>query len=180
LLLENHDASIPSIAVLFLGCKNGSKFQPWSQRGAKSLHLLQNGYRLSAMLPLVHVFDLHSSIRESILPNFFSYLNRRELCDGHVHMKSLASYSPINREFYLAKGTEKFLLGRYLLSGILLMLLSLRPWGVAARPAILENRGAKSHFCDYFIIRARYLYLSYYRSMQFSTFFVVYVFLSDQ
>jgi hypothetical protein len=73
------------------------------------------------------------------------------------------SYSPINREFYLAKGTEKFILGRYLLSGILLMLLSLRPWGVAARPAILENRGAKSHFCDYFIIRARYLYLSYYR-----------------
>jgi hypothetical protein len=71
--------------------------------------------------------------------------------------------SPINREFYLAKGTEKFILGRYLLSGILLMLLSLRPWGVAARPAILENRGAKSHFCDYFIIRARYLYLSYYR-----------------
>jgi hypothetical protein len=43
------------------------------------------------------------------------------------------------------------------------MLLSLRPWGVAARPAILENRGAKSHFCDYFITRARYLYLSYYR-----------------
>jgi hypothetical protein len=73
------------------------------------------------------------------------------------------SYSPINREFYLAKGTEKFILGRYLLSGILLMLLSLRPWGVAARPAILENKGAKSHFCDYFIIHARYLYLSYYR-----------------
>jgi hypothetical protein len=72
-------------------------------------------------------------------------------------------YSPINREFYLAKGTEKFILGRYLLSGILLILLSLRPWGVAARPAILENRGAKSHFCDYFIIRARYLYLSYYK-----------------
>jgi hypothetical protein len=71
--------------------------------------------------------------------------------------------SPINREFYLAKGTEKFILGRYLLSGILLILLSLRPWGVAVRPAILESRGAKSHFCDYFIIRARYLYLSYYR-----------------
>jgi hypothetical protein len=32
--------------------------------------------------------------------------------------------------------------------------------GVAARPAILENRGGKSHFCDYFIIRARYVYLS--------------------
>jgi hypothetical protein len=43
------------------------------------------------------------------------------------------------------------------------MLLSLRPWGVAARPSILENKGAKSHFCDYFIIHARYLYLSYYR-----------------
>jgi hypothetical protein len=55
-----------------------------------------------------------------------------------------------------------YVLGRYLLSGILLILLSLRPWRVAARPAILENRGAKSHFCDYFIIRARYLYLSYY------------------
>jgi hypothetical protein len=37
--------------------------------------------------------------------------------------------SPINNEFYLAKGTEKFILGRYLLSGMLLMLLSLRPWG---------------------------------------------------
>jgi hypothetical protein len=72
-------------------------------------------------------------------------------------------FSPINREFYLAKGTEKFILGRYLLSGTLLMLLSLRPWGVAARPAILENRGGKSHFCDYFIIRARYLCPSYYR-----------------
>jgi hypothetical protein len=72
-------------------------------------------------------------------------------------------YSPINKEFYLAKGTEKFILGRYLLSGILLILLSLRPWGVAAHPAILENRGAKLHFCYYFIIRARYLYLSYYR-----------------
>jgi hypothetical protein len=53
--------------------------------------------------------------------------------------------------------------GLYLLLGILLMLPSLRPWGVGARPAILENRGGKSHFCDYFIIRARYLYLSYYR-----------------
>jgi uncharacterized sodium:solute symporter family permease YidK len=46
---------------------------------------------------------------------------------------------------------------------LLLTLPSLRPWGVAARPAILENRGGKSHFCDYFIIRARYVYLSYYR-----------------
>jgi hypothetical protein len=71
--------------------------------------------------------------------------------------------SPINREFHLAKSTEKFILGRYLLLGILLILPSLRPWGVAARPAILENRGGKSHFCDYFIIRARYVYLSYYR-----------------
>jgi hypothetical protein len=33
----------------------------------------------------------------------------------------------------------------------------------AARPAILENRGGKSHFCDYFINRARYVSLSYYR-----------------
>jgi hypothetical protein len=57
--------------------------------------------------------------------------------------------SPINNEFYLAKGTEKFILGRYLLSGMLLMLLSLRPWGVAARPAILENRGAKSRLFHY-------------------------------
>jgi hypothetical protein len=67
----------------------------------------------------------------------------------------------------------------YLLSGILLILLSLRPWGVAARPAILENRGAKSHFWDYFITRARYLYLSYYRkcracnSLHFLFFFFV-------
>jgi hypothetical protein len=60
-----------------------------------------------------------------------------------------------------------YVLGRYLLLGILLILPSLRPWGVAARPAILENRGGKSHFCDYsimyFIIRARYVYLSYYK-----------------
>jgi hypothetical protein len=75
----------------------------------------------------------------------------------------LSFHSPINREFYLAKGTEKFILLRYLLSGILLILLSLRPWRVAARPTILENSGAKSHFCDYFIIRARYFYQSYYR-----------------
>jgi hypothetical protein len=80
-----------------------------------------------------------------------------------LDVSSKTRYSPINREFYLAKGTEKFILGRYLLSGILLILLSLRPWGVAARPAILENRGGKSHFCDYFIIHARYVYLSYYR-----------------
>jgi hypothetical protein len=80
-----------------------------------------------------------------------------------VNLDPFTTVSPINREFYLAKGTEKFILGRYLLSGILLILLSLRPWGVVTRPAILENRGAKSHFCDYFIIRARYLYLSYYR-----------------
>jgi hypothetical protein len=64
---------------------------------------------------------------------------------------------------HLAKGTEKFILGRYLLLGILLILPSLRPWGIAARPVILENRGGKSHFCDYFIIRARYVYLSYYK-----------------
>jgi hypothetical protein len=30
------------------------------------------------------------------------------------------TFSPINREFYLAKGTEKFIFGWYLLSGILL------------------------------------------------------------
>jgi hypothetical protein len=83
---------------------------------------------------------------------------------------SNSTISPINREFYLAKGTEKFILGRYLLSGILLILLSLRPWGVAARPAILENRGAKSHFCDYFIIRARYLYLRACNSLHFLLF----------
>jgi hypothetical protein len=34
------------------------------------------------------------------------------------------------------------------------MLLSLRPWRVAARPVILENRGAKSHFCDSFVVTA--------------------------
>jgi hypothetical protein len=42
---------------------------------------------------------------------------------------------------HLAKGTEKFILGRYFLLGISLILPSLRPWGVAARPGILENRG---------------------------------------
>jgi hypothetical protein len=56
--------------------------------------------------------------------------------------------------FYLAKDTEMFILGRYFLLGILLILLSLRPPGVAARAAILENKGGKSLFCDYFIIRA--------------------------
>jgi hypothetical protein len=40
---------------------------------------------------------------------------------------------------------------------------SLRSWGVAARPAMLENRGGKSHLSDYFVIRAGYAYLSYYR-----------------
>jgi hypothetical protein len=39
------------------------------------------------------------------------------------------------------------ILGRYLLSGILLILLSLRPWGVAARPDILVNRGGNSYLC---------------------------------
>jgi hypothetical protein len=65
-------------------------------------------------------------------------------------------YSPINRKFYLAKGTEKFIPGRHPPPGILLISPSLRP-------AILDNRGAKSHPRDYFTIRARYLYLSYYR-----------------
>jgi hypothetical protein len=112
---------------------------------------------------------LHS--RKSFeLPNSVISCKRRYNCDlvNRANFRYFAScwkyrYSPINREFYLAKGTEKLILGRYLLSGILLILLSLRPWGVAARPAILENRGAKSHFCDYFIIRARCLYLSYCR-----------------
>jgi hypothetical protein len=53
------------------------------------------------------------------------------------------------------KRYRNFILGRYLLLGILLILLSVRPWGVAARPAILVNKGGKSHFRDYFIIRAR-------------------------
>jgi hypothetical protein len=88
-------------------------------------------------------------------------LNSSKVSQNYIYLPKTPS--PINRKFYLAKGTEKFILGRYLLSGILLILLSLRPWGVAARPAILENRGAKSHFFDYFIFRARYLYLSYYR-----------------
>jgi hypothetical protein len=92
------------------------------------------------------------------------FIKSVNFCPTYFHFTII--YSPINREFYLAKGTEKFILGRYFLSGILLMLLSLRPWGVAARPAILEKRGAKPHFCDYFIIRARYLYLSYYKKFR--------------
>jgi hypothetical protein len=79
----------------------------------------------------------------------------------HNLKSTYLNLNPINREFYLAKGTEKFILGRYLLLGILLILLTLRPWRVAARRATLVNRGAKSHFCDYFIIRARYLDLSH-------------------
>jgi hypothetical protein len=39
--------------------------------------------------------------------------------------QNIKFYSPINREFYLAKGTEKIILGKYLPSGILLMLLSM-------------------------------------------------------
>jgi hypothetical protein len=55
---------------------------------------------------------------------------------------------------------------------LLLILPSLRPWGVAARHAILENRCGKSHFCDYFIIRARYVYLSYYRKCRASILYI--------
>jgi hypothetical protein len=109
----------------------------------------------------------NSSVRGSITTARFSLeilIKFLEHKNGLICRKmcSMQLFSPINREFYLAKGTEKFILGRYLLSGILLILLSLRPWGIAVRPAILENRGAKSHFCDYFTIRARYLYLSYF------------------
>jgi hypothetical protein len=85
---------------------------------------------------------------------------------SNLNVSSFKHSSPVNRDIkwlHLAKGTEKFILGRYLLLGILLILPSLRPWEVVARPAILENRGGKSHFCDYFIIRARYVYLSYYK-----------------
>jgi hypothetical protein len=53
---------------------------------------------------------------------------------------------------------------------------SLPPWGVVARPAILENRGGKSHFCDYFIIRARYVYLSYYYRAYNSLHFLFFMF----
>jgi hypothetical protein len=52
----------------------------------------------------------------------------------YVLISTSSANSPINREFYLAKGTEKFILGRYLLSGILLILLSLRPWGGCRSP----------------------------------------------
>jgi hypothetical protein len=48
--------------------------------------------------------------------------NRKEI--PFVFVLVQMHYSPINREFYLAKGTEKFILGFYLLSGILLILLS--------------------------------------------------------
>jgi hypothetical protein len=66
------------------------------------------------------------------------YLKTRELNYlAKISRSCFSPFSPINREFYLAKGTEKFILGRYLLSGILLMLLSLRPWGVAAIYLIL-------------------------------------------
>jgi hypothetical protein len=47
------------------------------------------------------------------------------------------------------------IIDRYHLLGILLILLHLPPWGVAARSAILENKGEKSLFWDYFIIRAK-------------------------
>jgi hypothetical protein len=83
-----------------------------------------------------------------VLRTIFADLRTIFACAADDFTVSHETNSPINREFYLAKGTEKFILDRYLLSGILLMLLSLRPWGVAARPAILENRGAKSHFCE--------------------------------
>jgi hypothetical protein len=35
-----------------------------------------------------------------------------------VNLDPFTTVSPINREFYLAKGTEKFILGRYLLSDL--------------------------------------------------------------
>jgi hypothetical protein len=111
---------------------------------------------------ILHYFLCHEEMNKGNALVFkVTNVNKKYLLEIGTILSCL-TVSTINREFYLAKGTEKFILGRYLLSGILLLiLLSLRPWGVAARPAILENRGAKSHFCDYFIIRARYLYLSY-------------------
>jgi hypothetical protein len=74
--------------------------------------------------------------------------------------------SPVNRDIKMAptcKRYRKVYTWQVFSIRLLLILLSLRPWGVAARPAILANRGGKSHFCDYFIIRAKYVYLSYYR-----------------
>jgi hypothetical protein len=82
-----------------------------------------------------------------------------ELVFSNSNYIFICIHSPINREFYLAKGTEKFILAiRHIIN-----IVEFATLGVAARPAILENRGAKSHFWDYFITRARYLYLSYYR-----------------
>jgi hypothetical protein len=53
-------------------------------------------------------------------------------------------YSPINREFYLAKGTEKFILGRYLLSGILLK--NTQPHYSYTPESCLENDSYKLYF----------------------------------
>jgi hypothetical protein len=94
----------------------------------------------------------------------------RKLC--HHNKMTLCRCSPINREFYHAKGTEKFILGRYLLSGILLILLSLRPWGVAPP---YWRIGVQNHIFAIISLSVRDNSI-----MQFSTFFVVYVFLSDQ
>jgi hypothetical protein len=121
-------------------------------KGKLSKYFFSNGISYLFLVILIEIFILKTTMYHKYTLKYQEFTQKK---------KSLLS--PINREFYLAKGTEKFILGRFLLSGILLMLLSLRPWGVAARLAILENRGAKSHFCDYSIIRARYLYLSYYR-----------------
>jgi hypothetical protein len=92
-----------------------------------------------------------------------------ELVFSNSNYIFICIHSPINREFYLAKGTEKFILAiRHIINIV-----------EFATPLILENRGAKSHFWDYFITRARYLYLSYYRkcracnSLHFLFFFFV-------
>jgi hypothetical protein len=86
-----------------------------------------------------------------VVPGFASTASK--ICERSLPRSSVPG-CPLNRctvvqsigRFYLAKGTEKFILGRYLLLGILLILLSLRPSGVAARPAILKNKGGKSPF----------------------------------
>jgi hypothetical protein len=94
--------------------------------------------------------------------------------------------SPVNRDIKMAppcKSYRKVYTWQVTSIRHIISIAKFATLGVAARPDILENRGGKSHFCDYFIIRARYTYLSYYKKCKAynSLHFLFFMFfLSDQ
>jgi hypothetical protein len=71
------------------------------------------------------------------------------------------THNPVNRDIKMALPCQRY--RNVYIWQISSIRLSVRPWGVAACPVILVNRSGKSHFGDDFIIRARYIYLSYYK-----------------